>query len=412
MSRNLLIVLLTLAGLCRAAPGIDWQRAGEQDLSELFRLAARRPDRAYFTAQIESEKRPLSPEEIEAAFAREVHLKKGGAPMAERREQWWKTFARFASGQRVRHVAQWYFRSYVRSDENDDVLYGAEEIEKAGDKFLQSRVEIYDPFFSPYNRFTIHHTIRSISLDRSPGKRVWPDSLWAVFGLEPELLSPLIGATTEISPQGLLALARAGFHEVGAVPLSALRTARLARGEEPEWTAAVGRAADEGTRYFRLEGTMRVGAGAYRVRAEYECAQRGGRMVLISGRLENETLKTVYESQRTDYDPEGIPHRWAHTLTDGNGQRKATRVLFKTIEANPHFDEKTVFAAPDPKAYPLYTITDVSVVGHPSVIQRPPGRKPKDAITARHYIMASIAALGLMLGGAMVWVARSSKKRP
>ena len=394
-ARRHVAIACSFAALTAAAE--EWRAAAPDELQKLFETAVQKPAQSHFSAEIVETTRPRTPEEVVQLLDRQKKAHPELEWNAEAEARWKEAAAGAIAGVRRREVEQWYSKTYYRTDEFDDVLDRPQAAKRAGRRYVRTMVDLYDPSFSPYTRFRINYNLRSITLDRSPGRKNNADYLWSAYCMEPDLLSPVLGALSGLAPDQLLSLARARYHGMERLRAEAAQLERLSRHADPLWRAE--RAIEAGTNgarlRLRLAGKLRIGTASYDVLADYELERHGARAVLVSGGIENRTLGTTFHTERLGFSAEQVATQWRNSRTHANGETIVTTINLWQIDAAP-FADKDVFPPPTPETHPLFTHADVST-GRPAILFRPAhgGRSPRSLDGKRAIILGLLGIFSL-----------------
>jgi len=340
------------------------------DLSLLFEAATRRPPSSEFIADIDSDFTPGN----NLPHAEAPPGKTNGVEPKARLHLLIQTSRNHGHATLSRHAHQWYLKTYVRTDE-----YSMDETKPTAISTpsllpLLTIAELYDPQYSPYNRFEINYAVHSILLTKAPDVHIDCDELWSVFSIDTEFIAPILSSLSDMSPYAIVELARGHFFGISPQLLSKEKVRLLTSGGDNNWSISVA-TSTPGAKIVTINGLLQLNSYKYKILLELVFIESRGKWIFTHGSSYNQTLERQFVSDRTAFDEQNIPATWTTSLTTNTGHTTTKLIHIKSAIPNPHLPATSPFQIPDAKTYPFYRISDFST-GNAVDIYRPTKKHP------------------------------------
>jgi hypothetical protein len=348
-------LLSASVSLAEVVPDSSWRLPSVEQVTGIFEVAKRRPERSEFSAVIKTTGTPLSPEEIAVWRRRyeEAAAQEGGKRVSDLGEENEKEIARLASGSDVFYIKEWYSRNYIRTDR-----YNSEELlEKETDRSRMRRyVELYDLGFSKYLHYEASIGLRRATLSRDIAARRARNYLWAAFGMDPEFVALVLDAVSVLSPEEIAVLARENFSGLSLVRLDPEKVQQLSLDKHPRWTIRV---SPDGKTYS-FKGNWHIGSSSYDVGSFIQLSAVLDNVVFVSGSISNKTESSSLDVLRSGVvGVGGIPRVWVRTARDDKNKKvKETSVSILYGRQNIEKTDRDIFGPPAPGPTQKFVLTE------------------------------------------------------
>ena len=349
------------------------------EIQQLFDLvAATKPDRCRFVADIEVTTPPYTKEQVKTELAQiensilwdtNARLKPQQKASLEIDQS--NAIVKAHSGKRIQHVREWYSGNYYRLDRTDEAM-GAERFMRAHpNEYYETWVNIPDSPFSPYASYMINRELHDMMLFKQKGEHFGQYNLWQALKMNREVASLFVAS---VSMRDTNNLKRAMF-DFSGLKMDPTKVQQLHAQTNPSWRLE---ATDEeldgkAVTHFALKWSFTLPPG---IKSNYKpdtfqgemwVGQISGKTVCLQELMTNLTQHTSTFVRREKYDDDGFPTVWTTTTTKADSSFEKQRVVFKRIETNPSFADEEAFAPVFP---PDYIISDASS-GTNVILQHP-----------------------------------------
>lgn len=379
--------------------------ATKEEIRMLYGLATHNPKKFKVVADIRAREAPWSQQQIDDELGRQSEvLKEKSSRLSPRRYSLLQlaqsnSIAQSHSGDKVKHVREWYSGKSYRQDITDESFTPLGYWLQNSNAYLFTYANVATRGLN----FSVNHALRSVLVDRSTSRRFAKTKLGRAFGLDDVAASPLA-----------LALMKPPT-SVDILPsIDDARIKSLHELSDPIWRleACDTTSGNNGVVCFHLSSGRFVdldeaGRDSKRtwssISVKYWIAKIAERNVCLKSYYTNLTYHSSVLSEREEFDHNGLPHLWKVTHFKNGRWAKETTVRFTEIDLVGKFLDEEIFSTTFPSNY---TVGDVTS-GKSILLQNPrPEISTKilemTPVRKKTLVIALLAILGLIAISAMI----------